>query len=443
MRLLFLVLSLLSTLPVSSLIAGTGRTLSLDDALSMADSSNHDIRMAESDVDRLKGDYHKTLSLFFPQISVSENYVRTNDPLNVFGLKLKQEAVSQADFNPITLNDPDAITNFSTRLEIRQPLLNADGWWGRSAASQGVDAMKQKALRTRNYIAYEVKLGYYRLVLARQSLAVIRKALEAAHANRDQARQYFDQGLIHKSDMLFAEVRSLELENKTLDAENQIKNAEGHLRFLLGLKSEEELVPSDTLAVELVQFPVVSVEAVNERRSDMRALKGQVDAERNRLRMSRFRLVPSLNAFAAYEWNDDEPFGQGGKNWMIGAALKWDLFPGFDQIGEMRKAKAGVSHAQAGLEKAALKNETEISSAYRSLETNARMAALSAQVVVQAEENYRVLSDRYAKGLERITDLLAAEAAMARARLDHLQALFAYRANLFTLELLTEQSCQP
>ncbi len=443
MRLCSLVLSFLLTVPAAALKAGSGRSLSLDEALNLAEASNHDIRIAESEVDRTRGDYHKTLSLFLPQLSISENYVRTNDPLNVFGLKLKQEIVSQADFNPAVLNDPNAFTNFSTKIEIRQPLINADGWWGRGAASNGVEAMKRKAERTRHYVAFEVKVSYYRLVLARQSLSVIEKALEAAHATRDQARRYFAQGLIHKSDLLFAEVRSLEVENKKLETENEIRNASDRLRFLLGLEEDDELIPTDTLSAEPEQFPTVSVEAVNLHRSDMQALRGQVDAEKNRLRMNQFRLLPSLNAFAAYEWNDGNPFGQGGKNWMIGAALEWDLFPGFDQIGEMEKARAGVKQAQAGLEKAALKNETEIRSAYRSLETNARMAELSAQAVVQAEENYRVLSDRYAKGLESMTDLLASEAAMARARLDHLQALFAYRANLFTLELLTEKSYQP
>ena len=48
--------------------------------------------------------------------------------------------MTNADFNPALLNDPDVFDNFTTRIQVEQPLLNFDAFVGRSAASANVKA---------------------------------------------------------------------------------------------------------------------------------------------------------------------------------------------------------------------------------------------------------------------------------------------------------------
>ena len=421
-----------------SVVAGTGTELSLKEALDAATKSNLDIRLAESEKNAMQADLNKTLSLFLPQVSISETAVLTNDPLNVFGIKLKQEVVSAADFDPGLLNDPKTITNYTTKIEIRQPLINADGWSGRSSAAHAVEALKSKMQRTSYYVAFQVKLSYYRLALARQSLQVLDKSLEAAYANRDQAKKYFEQGMIRKSDFLFAQVRTLELENRRLETINQINDASNDLSVLIGMEPGTELVPTDTLSTILPAFPEADIDQINQNRSDMRAYRSQIRANQRVLGMQRFKFAPSLNAFAAYELNDKAAFGGSGKNWMIGAMLKWDLFTGFDQVAGLQKAKATLTTARLQMEKAAIQNRSDILSAYRALETSRKAVALTKISVEQSEENYRIVSDRYTQGLEKISDLLNAEATLSNARLQHLQSLFGFHSRFFALELMTE-----
>ncbi|HNF85573.1 MAG TPA: TolC family protein, partial [bacterium] len=206
-----------------------GTRYTLDSVLQTASRQNYDLASVQAEMDAMRADYRKSLSLFLPQLSVSEIYTRTNDPLNVFGLKLKQEIVTQADFNPVTLNQPKAVDNYTTKLEWRQPLLNMDGFFGFRAASSGVKAMEEKSKRTSYYITYQAKIAYYQLIVALQSREVIRKALTAAQTGNEQARNFFEQGLIRRSDILFAELRLKELEAKQLETENMIDNANNQL----------------------------------------------------------------------------------------------------------------------------------------------------------------------------------------------------------------------
>jgi outer membrane protein TolC len=416
--------------------------LSLADALQMAEKHNFDARLAETDVELSQADMNKTNSLFLPQITLSETYVTTNDPLNVFGIKLKQEIVSAADFNPDLLNDPKNIKNFSTKIDIQQPLVNIDGIYGRSSAALALKAAKAKQKRITAYIQYEVKKQYYMLVLAKASYAVIEKSLSAVKEYRDQAKNYYEQGLIHRSDLLMAEVQLLDMESKKIEAANQIKDASDRLHLLTGLTSATTLTPSDSLTIPQSEASFPNIESANEKRSDMKAMRFGISAIEKIHTMNLLRIAPSVNAFGSYEMNEDKIFGSKGKNWMVGIVLKWELFKGWDHFGDIQKSSAQLRSAKIGYEKAKQNNQNEMQSAVRNLNVMRKKTELTGESVKQAEESLRIMTDRYSKGLEKTSDQLMSEAMYSNARLGHLQALFAYHVNLFTLQLLFEDNSE-
>jgi outer membrane protein TolC len=430
------VITLLQMFQVGAACAG--ETLSLKDVLLRAQEKNFDIRLAASERDAAQGDANKSNSVFLPQISASASFAATNDPLNVFGFKLKQSSVTQSDFNPVLLNAPDRIDNYSMKIEAKQPLINLDGFFGRTAAQDALKAVEQKEVRTRQYVTFEAKSKYYDLVLARQSVSVISVAFEAAQANLEQAKNYFDQGMIRESDYLFAKVRVLELESKLTEAENAVHNAEGALKFVIGSEESGPIIPLDTLSFPAIEIDSVNIPAINERRADMLAMEYGVDASSGIVRMHQFKFFPSVNAFGSYEWNDRKLFGRNGTSWIVGAMMKWDIFTGFDQIGGIQKAEANRERAKTELEKARSVSRNDIEMAFRNRESASRRVALAREAVQQASENYRILSDRYASGLEKTTDLLSAEAALANARLTLLQALYASNIATFMIDFLTE-----
>lgn len=416
--------------------------LSLSEALKRADEQNFDIRLSESEIEISKADHNKTYSLFLPQITLSETFVTTNDPLNVFGMKLKQEIVAASDFNPVLLNDPKRIKNYTTKIEVQQPLINLDGLFGRSAASAGLKAAEEKRNRTIEYIHFEVKRNYYQLVLANASLKVIDQSLTAVKTFRDQAQKYFEQGLIHRSDLLLAEVQVLDVESKKLEAENLLKDASERLEFLMGMHGTEIIIPSDTLAISVNanSHPQKSISIDN--RSDMKAMRYGITATEKMHAMNMWKLAPTLNAFGSYEMNENKIFGNQGKNWMAGLMLKWEIFKGWDHFGSIQKSSAQLRHIKTDYEKTRQKSITEIESASRNLNVMLKKTELTEEAVQQAGESLRIISDRYAKGLEKTSDLLMAETSYSKARLNYLQTLYGYHVNLFMLELLYGQTGQ-
>ncbi|WP_317616263.1 TolC family protein [Chlorobium phaeovibrioides] len=135
--------------------------LSLPDAISMARENNNTIKAAKSRVEQAEGRIVQSRQSYLPSLTLSENFVRTNDPLNVFGIKLMQTNVNPAtDFGP-TLNEADPISDFNTSLQLMQPIFNRDGAIGRGMAKKAKVAEEFMTARTEETIDLYVSKAYY------------------------------------------------------------------------------------------------------------------------------------------------------------------------------------------------------------------------------------------------------------------------------------------
>jgi outer membrane protein TolC len=352
---------------------------------------------------------------------------------------LQQEIVTQADFNPVILNDPDRTDQFTTRFEVRQPIFNADGIFRHRAARRHVEAADLMNRRTRHYVEFSVKTAYFKLVLAHRSLAVIDSALTAARANRSQAERFLEQGLITRADLLEADVRVLELQSKRSGADHAVSNASGALRYLIGIEEAVPVVPEDRLELQPVHLGSVEVAEVNSRRSDMEALRARTEAAHQSLQASRLQFLPRVNVFGGYSINDSRLFGSSGESWTVGAVLQWKIFDGLQQVGDVRKARAELDRSQIAYESQSHKNELDIESAQRDLYQTREQVELARAATEQARETLRIRADRYAQGLEKTTDVLNAEVMLANQRLTLLESMYRHLVSVFRLELLLER----
>jgi len=415
------------------------RRLSLDDALSRAQNNGFAIRTAEAAREAARADAHRARAAFLPQISVSENATATNDPLNAFGFRLKKETIGLPDFDPARLNDPGRVDLLSTGVEVRQPLLNPKGLFQHKAAQSQAHAASMSLERMRHLTAFQVKKDYFSLVLARRSLVVVDASLAAAKANEAQARHFSDEGLITRADLLAAHVRVLDLESRRTAASHAVENASDALRYTLGLEEPVTLIPTDSLEAFPAPATPVDVASVNAQRSDMKALRLQVDAAQSMVRARRLGFLPQLNVFGSYERNDKRRFlGAYGSNWSVGAVLQWNLFSGYRQAGAVERARADLSRVRTAYQDRSLKNEVELRAARRGIEQAREQLSFAKAAVEQARENLRIRTDRYAQGLEKTTDVLDAEVSLAEQRLGYLRTLYQYDLNIFQLEFLTE-----
>lgn len=416
-----------------------GMQLSLQEALQLAGENNLTAKSAEARELAARGQYRMANSVFLPGLTVSTTGITTNDPLSSFGFKLKQEVVTQADFDPAKLNDPERIDNFNTKIEVQQPLLNLDGWYARKAAKNQYEAMGLQAWRVKETIRFEVKKAYYQLELADNAVQVLQKSVEVAEDALRLTRDFEGQGLAKQADVLEAMVRRDERKNQLLEAENNLKTANEFLAYLLGLDPGTVIQPTDSIVLAPGQVIWQAETASLENRSDMQSIQRQIQGAENMLKSESMKFVPRVNAFGSYEWNDSQLLGTSANSYLVGASLSWDLFGGYKNLGSVQQAKARLQEARYNYQDYLSQSQVQLNRARRNVELKYQLAESGRQAKEQAAESFRIRNDRFGQGLEKTTDLLMSEALSAQKNLEYIQSVYNYQQAVFELELLLEQ----
>src|SRR5690348_13444376 len=102
-------------LALSGLAArAAGAQLTLEAAMRQADRSAYANRIATGNADAQAAQALAPLKGILPSAHLETGYVRTTDPIGAFGTKLRQRSITQADFDPRSLNYPAAIGNYQS-----------------------------------------------------------------------------------------------------------------------------------------------------------------------------------------------------------------------------------------------------------------------------------------------------------------------------------------
>lgn len=414
------------------------KELSLENAISTAIDNNWQIKKMAAQLGMAKSDLMQANAAFLPIINVSETYVSTTDPLNVFGIKLKQAIVTASDFNPVLLNDPSSIDNFTTRIQVEQPILNFDAITGRSAASSNVKASELNLKWTKSLITLNTKHLYFNLQLAHKQKKVLESSQKALQESFQVTQDLFNEGLIQKVNLLEMQLRMTEIESQLLATETQINNINLQFTHFLGYSITTKIIPTD----EIKDFTILSLESASQEisteRSDLLALSTQLKASDKMLTSSKMGFLPRLNAFGSYEWNDDKAFGSSANNYLIGAKLEWDIFKGGKNIGKFQKMKHQRNLMQITYDEKLSDSQRELARVNSQLELAKKQTQLSKLSVEQAKEAFIIKSNRYKEGLEKTADILHAEALLQAKKLKQLQSINQYQQLIFNLELLLE-----
>ena len=412
-------------------------TISRKDIWLRASDENLQIKISNQDFKSAQSDYRQSNAIFLPSISASHTAISTTNPLMAFGSKLNQAILTAADFNPALLNNPDRTTNFATKIEVLQPLINVDGLYGRQAAKAKMQAFALQTERTKEYLELEVNKAFMELQLGYRAVKVLEKASKTAAANFTLINNYYSQGMLQKTDLLSVQVRVNEIKNQLQYARSNVQNASDYLAFLLNEDLGDKVYkPLEELDNSISIQSISSLLSTN--RKDIQAMDKSSEAYGKMLQSSKMNFLPRLNAFGSYELYDSQLFGTNAKGYLVGAQLSWSLFDGYKSIGKMEKAKADFQKSEIETQQYKAKSQLELNKANRQLldaENKVNLAKLDFE---QTQEAYRIRSNRFAQGLEKTTDLLQADTQSSKKELDYLQAVFEYNYTQAYLQFLTK-----
>jgi outer membrane protein TolC len=399
--------------------------VTLDEALARARTGNALLQAARADVQAKEGQFKEARSYFVPDLAFTEGYSRTNNPVYVFMGKLTQANFGMNDFYIPSLNNPEPLTNFQSRVEITAPLFTGGKLKAAYKATKlGVEAAESTAVFAESSVVKGVTEAFYGSLLARQAVGVMGEAVKTAQAHLKQVEAMHAQGLILDSDLLRMRVFAADMEQQEASRRADAQVAVSYLAYAMGTDEDVEPVgdfvpPADALpSLEEAQRQAL------ERRGDLRALTLQAGQAQQGIKMAKADYMPQVGLMAAYE-QDTQRWSPGawGDNWMLGVQLKLSLFDGGARAGRLMSARAQETQVQQALLDRQQKIRVEVKSAWLRAQAAAERVAVTTDSEAQAKENQRIVALRYNEGLASITELLDADTALTAASLTRSQAI--------------------
>jgi len=413
--------------------------LSLPQAAGIALEKNPLRKAAVADTKAALAGVSESRSFLMPHLTFSELATRGDDPVYVFGSKLRQQRFTTNDFALNQLNTPGPFGNFTTRFGGTWNLFDSfASWHGVSRARAMNTAAGHQLERTDQEILFRVVQSYYGLLLATKQVEVAEQAEQTAKSIMERSQARFDSGVVVESDLLSAKVRLASREQELIRARNNLELARAQLNTAMGVPADALYQPADPLAEPSLAVPaLVGVEQkALTSRPDLKRIEVEQSAQQLSVAIAKSSFGPRLNAFAG--WEMDNPTllaGGGGNNWLGGIELQLDIFEGGAKRAALSRERA-IAEKMAALKQAASDAvRLEVRQAYYDLDSNRQQVGVARTAITQAQESLRINQDRYEGGLITITDLLGAEEAARRSRTDYWQAVYQFHISYANLEL--------
>ncbi len=412
--------------------------LSFARAIELASEHAPDLQVAQAQIDQAAAAKREATGNLFPKLHADIEASSSSNPLNVFGMKVMQGNATFADFGagefnpanpnvlnvaPNGLNDPDDYQNITSRLQLDVPIYNGGKIRGyvKMADAYMAAAEKGKAYKHQKLILDTLK-AYEGVRTAKAYVDVAQLGQKAANAYVDIARKMYREGLVSKSDLLRAEVNLGEVNLKVTEAENFLNNTLEQLRTLLGrpetnVADVNELVTPEMSGGVLSDYRQEAIEA----NPGIQALQKKVEASLAGTKVAKADYLPHFNMMLRQEWNDKDTLG-GDSSYTIGGVLKWSLLDFGTRSAAVSKSTAQMAENRAALRAAQDELSVQVDKIWRDVLLASEQVAVRAKAIGQAKEAERLERLRYEQGISTLTQLLAVQTALDKARADYVAA---------------------
>ena len=390
-----------------------GENWTLTDVVNRALCENPQTRQTWANTQQQAAQLGVTQSAYLPSVDLSATESRSKVVLdNGF-----VQNPAQSQFNPtVTLNY--LLFDFGAR----------------SAASQSISQQLLAADWTHNETLQTVMLSaiqaYYQLFAAQESVTATLASEKSAQQAYDAAVYRHKVGAAALSDELQARTAYSQALLNRQKAQGDERVAEGTLANVVGLEADTSVTLAPPVLVKPTATDVRSVreliDAAKIARPDLAAAQAQVNAERAAVRQAKANGLPTFPLFANYGHNYYSDSINNSHSWSIGVSVDVPLFTGFSDTYKIRAAQASLESSQAAQNLLAQQVALDVWSAYQNLQTALSTYDSATDLLASSTEAERVALDRYKLGAGSILDLLTAEANLANARLQLIQAQFSW-----------------
>jgi outer membrane protein len=334
---------------------------------------------------------------------------------------------------------PGSVYKF--RAGLVQPLFTGGALFNQYRLEQlGVDVAKARSMIAREDIILNVKVTYFTVLKAEKMRTVAAQAVEQIRSHEQMARNFFEQEMIAKNDLLEAQVRLAQARQDLIRADNGVAISKASLNTVLHQDVNTPVEVTDAAIDAPIHLGLPDCQALA---LQNRPLLKQIDytikqAERG-VDLAKSSYFPKSYLVYNYNLQGDEPGVSGSEfqqaaSWDVSISLQWTFWEWgktYHQVGENR---VKMQRAQEARKEIVDGISLEVKSAFLETRETHENIGVARDAISQAEENFRIYKERFDQQVATTTDVLDAQTLLSQARMNYNNALCDYNIARAKLE---------
>ena len=389
----------------STLYFSNALAVTLLDALNQTYQNNiqlnaerENIKASEEDVNIAKADYKPSLTL-----SGSKSIENTN--------KLTNQSGGDA-----TINDVDP---FSTSIKLEQKLLD----YGRDLALEknitALDLAKAKLVKKEQEILHDAIYAFTNLIFARETLNINAKNLNLLIRQVENDKIRRDRGQITNTDLAQSESSLAGAQAQFAKSKSDLLISKLNYENVIGKLSDPNQLKKNSNAI--VSIPSTLNEAINiSKQNNPDILIAKLDLEKSEkdLAISESDLKPTASISLQRTYTDDLSATVNQKEQdVLKATLSWPFYSGGKKKSTINKNSNLTTRKRLLLDDAVRTNETNVASAWSSLESSESfLNSVKVQVSAAKIANEGIAAE-YERGSRTTLDVIQSNALLLSAQI--------------------------
>ena len=396
---------LLILISLTIFISSNAIAVTLYDALNQTYQNNiqlnaerQNIKASEEDINISKANFKPTITL-----SGSQSIENTNKLTNQSG-----GDASSSDVNPLTAS-----------IKLEQKILD----YGRSLALEknitALDLAKAKLIKKEQEVLHSAIDSYSNLILAREKLNINRKNLNLLRRQVENDKIRLDRGRITITDLAQSESSFAGAQAQFTQAKSDLLIAKLTYENIIGKISDPNQLQKKTKSI--VKIPNSLNEAINlskQNNPDIKIAKFDLEQSKKDVEISKSDLKPtaSLSLEKSYANDLSSTVDQSDKD-ILKATVRWPFYTGGKTQSTINKNSNLTTRKRLLLDDAVRSNETNVASAWSSLESS-RGFLNSVKVQVRAAQiaNEGIAAE-YERGSRTTLDVIQSNSLLLSAQL--------------------------
>ncbi|WP_228411145.1 TolC family protein [Kaistella daneshvariae] len=315
--------------------------------------------------------------------------------------------------------------------------------YGIQSADYLITAAKLSTENDKLAIEYNIAQAYTNLFKAGQQIKVLEENLASSQKRDLSFQKLEDNGVIARNDKLKANLQTSNIELQLLEAQNNYNIATINMDLLLGLPESTVLEVDPNYISELEENQDVSyyVNKAFQLRTDLQSLEYQQKASELGIKAAKAESLPTIALTGGYVAAEIPEILTVTNAANIGVGVQYNIDNLWKKNSSLMRATATDKKLAASRELLNDQIKREVNRDFQMSEFAKKKIAVLEKSATQANENFRVINNKYNNGLATITELLDADAAQVTANVNVINAkadaALAYRKLLQSAGVVT------